>query len=704
MRKLQLILLLTLTMLSGAQAATPFDATGGLPVSYQGRFHALEPVAGLWLYDTYHRTSLKQDALKAFDTTSTSPLELLWRMHFFGHHHWDGAPFFWIHYASLKNLLNLPQAQERFSYKEIAQQLYHERDANLKALRPLLAYEFAKAYASPAGRSKGTKIELTSLASGLWVALRHGSLTVAAAPTSSPWHLLAEGTVIDDNFDPQRTLAQHKRISEELLQLFQLMQLYQSYRGADHVNAEYAEAFKRLERQGAAPADIARLLETRFPLAARLQQAGTTLKMLPGRLMAGEWLSLHALKIKVYNPHTQSLVPINNFTTFPDPLFDSLRHAYSEIEAAAHSAYAPDTPSNPAVEAHLKEAAAHFASIMQAGYDGLAGQPYKKSVGKALTYPSWLQLKAESAYHRLPLIGLAIAGYGIGLLVLLAYAFLNHHPLKAWALAAFAVAFAFHTAALALRIYILERPPVSNMFETVLYVPWIAMVVGFIFYGRSRHPLPLAAAGMASLILLVLLKLTNVDSRLENVQAVLDSQFWLSIHVLMVVGCYGIFAVSGILGHFYLVTNIRLGPQDATAQLIARSILHTMYMGVALLIPGTILGGVWAAESWGRFWDWDPKESWAFISACVYVLVIHAYTFRYIRDFGLAVGAIAGLLAISFTWYGVNYILGTGLHSYGFGKGGDGYYFAYLAAELLFLVSTCVLSRAFGQLEKGTKN
>jgi ABC-type transport system involved in cytochrome c biogenesis permease subunit len=78
-------------------------------------------------------------------------------------------------------------------------------------------------------------------------------------------------------------------------------------------------------------------------------------------------------------------------------------------------------------------------------------------------------------------------------------------------------------------------------------------------------------------------------------------------------------------------------------------------MGVAMLIPGTILGGVWAAESWGRFWDWDPKESWAFISSCIYLMVIHAYRFHFIRNIGLAAGSIAGLLMISFTWYGVNY-------------------------------------------------
>jgi hypothetical protein len=98
------------------------------------------------------------------------------------------------------------------------------------------------------------------------------------------------------------------------------------------------------------------------------------------------------------------------------------------------------------------------------------------------------------------------------------------------------------------------------------------------------------------------------------------------------------------------------------------------------------LGGVWAAESWGRFWDWDPKESWAFISICLYLIWVHAYRFHRIASFGLAIGAVTGLLAISFTWYGVNYILGTGLHSYGFGSGGELYYYLFVGAESALLI------------------
>jgi ABC-type transport system involved in cytochrome c biogenesis permease subunit len=167
---------------------------------------------------------------------------------------------------------------------------------------------------------------------------------------------------------------------------------------------------------------------------------------------------------------------------------------------------------------------------------------------------------------------------------------------------------------------------------------------------------------------------------LDIVQAVLDSHYWLLIHVLMVVGSYGVLFVAGVCGHIFLL-------QRTPSPLLEKTVLQTLYWGTALLICGTLLGGVWAAQSWGRFWDWDPKEAWAFISSALYLLWIHAYRFKKIAGRGLAIGSIVGLMAITFTWYGVNYILGSGLHSYGFGQGGERFYYLYLLVELLFLAS-----------------
>ena len=262
----------------------------------------------------------------------------------------------------------------------------------------------------------------------------------------------------------------------------------------------------------------------------------------------------------------------------------------------------------------------------------------------------------------------------VAVLYLLTLLFYRHRALLV-------LAFAAHTCVLALRCYLLGRPPVANMGETLLFVPWVAVIVGgVLFIWQRRDALLVAAAGSAAALLIALV-ISGGARDLDTVAAVLDSRYWLTIHVLMVVGSYGVFIVSGVLGHLALVWRGH--------PMLTRAVLASLYSGTALLIAGTILGGVWAAQSWGRFWDWDPKESWAFITSSIYLLVIHAYRFGFIGRDGLAIGSIIGLLSVSFTWYGVNYILGTGFHSYGFGHGGELYYWSYVAIEGLFLVWAC---------------
>lgn len=280
--------------------------------------------------------------------------------------------------------------------------------------------------------------------------------------------------------------------------------------------------------------------------------------------------------------------------------------------------------------------------------------------------PFNIRLELEALYHKLPFQKMALVCYFIALF---------------WRTGLFySLAFVLHTLLLLMRGIILGRPPVANMEETVLYVPWIGALLagGAAYFLKERFPLKIGA------FLACLLLALPQDSAMDTLVPVLNSRFWLTVHVLMIVASYGVLIFSGILGHVYLFTG------NTTAK---KLLLPTLYIGVALLIPGTILGGVWAAESWGRFWDWDPKEAWAFISAAVYLIFIHAWRYRKISAFGLAIGSVLGLMAISFTWYGVNYILGTGLHSYGFGHGGTLYYWIFLASEA-FMLSTLLILRS----------
>lgn len=604
------VLMLLLFSFVSLQAQSPFETTKDLPVAYEGRFRSIDSAARLWLYDTYHRQQLQKSDLEAFHTDEASAMDLLWKIHFLGHKNWDDSPFFWIHYVSVKNYLQLAPLTDRFDF------------THLKA-------------------------------------------------------------AIEANDEIEKTAMHKKKETDEISRLTQELQVFSSYEGSINNSLQpFEELYYEMKRKGISANEIALALEMKFPFAQRLQAAGTSLKMLPSKYTQGEWVSLHAFKAKIYDQQTNQLVPANNFTSFSNEHFIALRKAYFELEQTVLSHAAPH---------QMMLAATQFADQYRIAFKPLAGKPYRQANGKALTYPNESKLFSETLYYRLPLIETTILTYILALIFM--FMSRNQPKLGFLSLLALGVGFLIHTIILILRCYILGRPPVSNMFETVVYVPWVAVVVGLIFYGASRSRIILSSALIASLALLILLKLTQVDSRMENVQAVLDSQYWLIIHVLMVVGSYGAFAVCGILGHFYLIHNSFKNKNTDSSSKIAKGILHTMYVGVALLIPGTILGGVWAAESWGRFWDWDPKESWAFISACVYLLFIHAYTFHYIRDFGLAIGSVAGLMAISFTWYGVNYVLGTGLHSYGFGSGGEWWYFSYVIAESLLIGWACFWTR-----------
>jgi ABC-type transport system involved in cytochrome c biogenesis permease subunit len=472
-----------------------------------------------------------------------------------------------------------------------------------------------------------------------------------------------------------------------------------------------AALLEKLQAEKRTNKEIALEMERQFPIERALREEKSLLRPLPSKRFPGIWYSLGALDVVIYNPQSNSLLPAGNFTIYSDELFAQLRSSYRRLQQLAQSAQAES-------EAEVKR----LARLLNEGYQTIASTGYIGAAGKQLSYPSQWQLQAELFYVHYPLALWAAIGYAATLLLLLLAGCgpqpaadengelqaVKGHLTSRWlarhssffthiASGLFLATFFLHTLLLLLRCYILGRPPVANMFETLLYVPWVAVVGALILRCSAIAAWLQGGAALTAAVLLLLLHTAQAGSSFDNVQAVLDSQYWLAVHVLMVVASYGMFLLAGVLAHGYLFSCLYSNGRTARAAhsgMLGSAVLRALYIGVSLLIPGTILGGVWAAESWGRFWDWDPKESWAFISICTYLLVIHAYRFNYIGYFGIAVGAIAGLMVISFTWYGVNYILGSGLHSYGFGSGGEACYYSYLLAEIAFLAMVFAIQRS----------
>ncbi len=252
---------------------------------------------------------------------------------------------------------------------------------------------------------------------------------------------------------------------------------------------------------------------------------------------------------------------------------------------------------------------------------------------------------------------------------------------------------AVHVAGMVLRVFISERPPVTNMYESVIWVAFGAMVFGAILFGVTRQLiLMVCAAAVATITLLIADSAPAVmDPSIRPLVPVLRSNLWLTIHVLTITLGYAAFALTLSLGNVTLFhyARLALGRGGAGRQAKILNLNQLTYratqFGVVLLAAGTILGGVWADYSWGRFWGWDPKEVWALIALLGYIAILHARYTGWIGQFGYAAWTIVSFVLVLMAWYGVNFVLGAGLHAYGFSSGGQGTVAAFTFAQLAYV-------------------
>jgi ABC-type transport system involved in cytochrome c biogenesis permease subunit len=251
----------------------------------------------------------------------------------------------------------------------------------------------------------------------------------------------------------------------------------------------------------------------------------------------------------------------------------------------------------------------------------------------------------------------------------------------AWVLAG--IGLLLQIAGFVTRVVIAGRPPVSNMYESIIWVSFGAILIALIFEAIYRGRYFLLGASFAVVLPLVLADTQPLalNSSIEPLQPILQSNFWLSTHVLIITLSYAAFLLALGVGHLPL-GMVLLGRKPPAA--LYNYIYRTLQVGVLLLATGTILGAIWANYSWGRFWDFDPKETWALTALLVYLFILHGRIAGAWGGFGLAVGAVLAFQTILMAWYGVNFVLGKGLHSYGFGTGGIGYAIAFITLEVLF--------------------
>ncbi len=249
---------------------------------------------------------------------------------------------------------------------------------------------------------------------------------------------------------------------------------------------------------------------------------------------------------------------------------------------------------------------------------------------------------------------------------------------------------ALQTAILVMRVMISGRAPVTNMYETVLFSGFGALFLALVLGHFKKEKLFTLVGNCYNICTLFMLMFANqmLDSAIKPLVPVLRDNFWLSTHVTSIILSYGALALSWVIANIVLFKR-RFGSIDLKEERYYADLTYScMKYGAALLAAGIILGGVWADYSWGRFWGWDPKETWSLIVLCIYMAIIHGKYTSWIPPKRFVLCSAAAFMSVMMAWFGVNYILASGLHSYGFSAGGAAFLGTFFAVQTLFIILT----------------
>lgn len=257
------------------------------------------------------------------------------------------------------------------------------------------------------------------------------------------------------------------------------------------------------------------------------------------------------------------------------------------------------------------------------------------------------------------------------------------------------VAVLVHTLAIGLRIYLQDRPPVTNLYSSAIFVGWASALAGMFIERLFRLGIAvLGAATIGASTLIIAHNLGNDGDTMQMMQAVLDSNFWLATHVITITLGYSATFLAGTIAMIYLLARITTRSVTPERE---RSMIRMVY-GVAcfallLSFVGTVLGGIWADQSWGRFWGWDPKENGAALVVLINAIILHARWGGMIRARGIAVLALAGNIVTAWSWFGTN-MLGVGLHAYGFMDAASMWLAIFVAAQILLMLTALISNRS----------
>lgn len=306
------------------------------------------------------------------------------------------------------------------------------------------------------------------------------------------------------------------------------------------------------------------------------------------------------------------------------------------------------------------------------------------------------KMNLEIKYNRINIFDRLFASYGIFGFIMLVLLFVRvlmpKYQMK-WPVHILAVlvllSFIAHTYGLGIRWYIAGHAPWSNGYESMIFIGWATILAGLIFYKNS--PIALAATSVLAALIMYVAHLSWMNPEITNLVPVLKS-YWLTIHVAIITASYGFLAMGMFMGFLNLVflnlmnKSNRVRIQDKINEITKINVM-TLIVGTYLLTIGTFLGGIWANESWGRYWGWDPKETWAMVTILVYAFILHMKYIPGLKGvFALNLMTVVGYFSVLMTYFGVNYYL-SGLHSYAAGDPMPIPNFVYYALGVIFVVS-----------------
>tara|TARA_B100000886_G_C20416760_1_gene489619 strand:- start:133 stop:1761 length:1629 start_codon:yes stop_codon:yes gene_type:complete len=295
-------------------------------------------------------------------------------------------------------------------------------------------------------------------------------------------------------------------------------------------------------------------------------------------------------------------------------------------------------------------------------------------------------LEMETWMNKNDLFLNSLVFYLISFLLLMLSWIIKPKVLKKLSFLSLNIGFMFHGLGICMRMYIMGRPPVTTLYESVIFVSIIITILAIFLEYFRKDGLGIFVGSVSGAVLhFVGFSYASDGDTLGMLVAVLNSNFWLATHVTTITMGYGASLMAGCIGHLYLIQSLRFGSNSKNLKSIFKNLFGITLIALFFTLFGTILGGIWADQSWGRFWGWDPKENGALLIVLWQLMMIHMRLSGIVKPSEFALGMALNNIIVALAWFGVN-LLQVGLHSYGFDDGVARNLFIFIAFEIIFCV------------------